>query len=93
MEETKTAFNELVHFYFVVVATHPQGTIKPDEYYRVYEALTITENAQYPLPFDAPKLFRRAFIKKAIGAYKSWYAHYQKWESRPRLRENCKCDE
>ncbi len=39
------------------------------------------ENARYPLPKDVPQLFRRAAIKKAIGAYKSWKTHYDKWES------------
>ncbi len=83
LDETKTAFNDLVSFYFAVVATHPEGTAKADDHYRVYEGLTVGEDAQYPLPFDAPSTFRRAAIKKAIGAYKSWQTHYQKWESRP----------
>lgn len=82
LDETKTAFNDLCTFYFAVVSTHPEGTDKADDYYRVYEGLTVGEKAQYPLPFDVPSVFRRAAIKKAIGAYKSWKAHYDKWEAR-----------
>ncbi|MDF5728839.1 MAG: hypothetical protein PUP92_12640 [Rhizonema sp. PD38] len=39
---------------------------------------------------DAPSVFRRAAIKKAIGAYRSWRTHYQKWEVResPRHRKH-----
>ena len=36
LDETKSAFNELVSFYFAVICTHPEGTNKDDEYYRVY---------------------------------------------------------
>ena len=83
LDETKNAFNDLVKFYFALCATHPPMTFKADEYYRVYEGFTLGENAQYPLPFDVPSVFRRAAIKKAIGAYKSWKTHYDLWESRP----------
>ncbi|MUG96688.1 hypothetical protein F7734_31850 [Scytonema sp. UIC 10036] len=83
LDETKEAFNELVSFYFAVVATHPEGTVKVNEYYKVYEGLTLGEKPQYPLPFDAPSVFRRAAIKKAIGAYKSWKTQYDKWSVRP----------
>lgn len=72
LDETKMAFNDLVSFYFAVVATHPEGVDKADEYYKVYEGLTVAEKAKYPIPFDTPYVFRRAAIKKAIGAYKSW---------------------
>ncbi len=83
LDETKTAFNDLVTFYFAVVATHPEGTTASNNHYRVYEGLTVGENAQYPLPIDAPCVFRRAAIKKAIGAYKGWRTQYEKWSSRP----------
>lgn len=83
LDETKTAFNDLVTFYFAVVATHPEGTSSTKEYYKVYEGLTVGEKAKYPLPFDVPQLFRRAAIKKAIGAYKSWKTNYDKWEAKP----------
>ncbi|MUG91723.1 hypothetical protein F7734_22655 [Scytonema sp. UIC 10036] len=82
LDETKTAFNDLVSFYFAVVCTHPEGTSKTKEHYKVYEGLTVGHSAQYPIPMDAPCVFRRAAIKKAIGAYKSWKTHYDKWESR-----------
>lgn len=82
LDETKVVFNELVSFYFAVVATHPEGTELATDHYKVYEGLTVGEDAQYPIPFDAPCVFRRAAIKKAIGAYKSWKTHYDKWESR-----------
>ncbi|MBR8834280.1 MAG: transposase [Stigonema ocellatum SAG 48.90 = DSM 106950] len=89
LDETKAAFNDLVSFYFAVVCTHPEGTCKTDEYYKVYEGLTVGENAQYPISFDAPQLFRRAAIKKAIGAYKSWKTNFDKWESRsPKHRKH-----
>lgn len=90
LDETKTAFNDLVTFYFAVIATHPQGTGKADEYYKVYEGLTVGEKAKYPIPFDAPSVFRRAAIKKAVGAYRSWRTHYQKWEAlgTPRQRKH-----
>jgi hypothetical protein len=83
LEETKIAFNELVSFYFVVATTHPPDDVPVADYYMVYEGLTVSQNAVYPLPFDAPAVFRRAAIKKAIGAYKSWHTNYQKWEARP----------
>ncbi|WP_414590093.1 hypothetical protein [Scytonema sp. PCC 10023] len=85
--ETKQAFNDLVLFYFSVVATHPEGIVKADEHYKIYEGLTIPENAQYPLPFDVPQLFRRAAIKKAIGAYQSWKTNYDKWTNRPKRQK------
>ncbi|GAA6622139.1 hypothetical protein [Scytonema sp. NUACC26] len=50
LDETKTAFNELVSFYFAVVCTYPEGTYKTKEYYKVYEGLTVGQDAQYPIP-------------------------------------------
>lgn len=80
---TKTAFNDLVSFYFAVATTHPPDNVRVSDYYKVYEGLTVSQNATYPLPFDAPSVFRRAAIKKAIGAYNSWKSHYDKWLARP----------
>ncbi|MGH2413620.1 MAG: hypothetical protein ACRDEA_08005, partial [Microcystaceae cyanobacterium] len=81
--ETKIVFNDLVSFYFAVVTTYPPDNVRVSDYYKVYEGLTVSAVAVYPLPFDVPSVFRRAAIKKAIGAYKSWKSHYDKWQSRP----------
>lgn len=83
LNETKTAFNDLVSFYFAVITTHPEGINCADEHYKLYEGLTVSKDAAYPIPFDTPQVFRRAAIKKAIGAYKSWHTNYEKWLARP----------
>ncbi|GAA6616244.1 hypothetical protein [Scytonema sp. NUACC26] len=92
LTETKTAFNEVVSFYFALVNTHPEGIDLPREEdggWRFYEKLTIGENAVYPLPFDRyPVQFRRAAIRKAIGVWESWNSNYQRWLNRPKKQKH-----
>lgn len=86
LTETKTAFNEVVNFYFALVNTHLEGVDLPREEdggWRYYEKLTIGDQAQYPLPFKSfPAPFRRAAIRKAIGTWQSWNSNYQRWLNR-----------
>lgn len=100
--ETKKFFNEVVEFYFMAINTSPEGFLDSEQRLREksgkpkttnmhYEALTIWENCHYPLPFsDVPSTFRRAAIKKAIGAYSSWYTNHQRWLSRPKRHKHHK---
>ncbi|KYC43269.1 hypothetical protein WA1_14350 [Scytonema hofmannii PCC 7110] len=92
LTETKTAFNEVVSFYFALVNTHPEGIDLPREEdggWRFYEKLTIGEKAVYPLPFDGyPVQFRRAAIRKAIGVWESWNSNYQRWLNRPKKQKH-----
>ncbi|KYC40765.1 hypothetical protein WA1_24330 [Scytonema hofmannii PCC 7110] len=89
--ETKTAFNEVVSFYFALVNTHPEGIDLPREEdggWRFYEKLTLGEKAVYPLPFDGyPVQFRRAAIRIAIGVWESWNSNYQRWLNRPKKQK------
>ena len=91
LAETKTAFNEIVEFYYILINTDPSGLDIPvpeDGGWRYYELLTIGDNAQYLLPFDCPAVFRRSAIRKAIGAYKSWSSNYLKWQNRPKRHKH-----
>ncbi len=91
LTETKTAFNEVVEFYYILINTSPTGVDIPtnqDGGWRYYELLTIGDNAQYPLPFDCPAAFRRSAIRKAIGAYKSWRTNYLKWQKRSKRQRH-----
>ena len=85
LTETKTAFNEIVEFYYYLVNTDPSGIDVPvteNGGWRFYELLTIGKDAQYPLPIDCPSQFRRSAIRKAIGAYRSWRSNYERWIKR-----------
>lgn len=100
--ETKNFFNEVVEFYFMVINTSESGLFSPEQRLKEksgkpktpnmhYEALTIWDNCPFPLPFDdCPSAFRRAAIKKAIGAYLSWHSNYQKWLKRPKRHKHHK---
>ncbi len=92
LTETKTAFNEVVHFYFALINTHPEGINLPREEdggWRYYEKLTIGDDAQYPFPFNGfPAQLRRCAIRKAIGAWESWNTSYQKWLNRPKKQKH-----
>ncbi|MUG92897.1 hypothetical protein F7734_50990 [Scytonema sp. UIC 10036] len=92
LNETKAAFNEVVHFYFALVNTHPSGVNIPvaeDGGWRYYEKLTIGSKTVYPFPFNGfPVQFRRAAIRKAIGAWQSWNSNYQKWLNRPNQQKH-----
>ena len=83
LEETKAAFNQVVGFYFMVVGTHPEG-LEDKTPWHFYEKLTLNDSSEYPFPFDCPRDFRRAAIRKAIGAYSSWRSNYQRWQKRPK---------
>jgi len=93
LTQTKAAFNEIVEFYYILINTHPDGVDIPvtkDGGWRYYELLTIGNEPQYPLPFDAPSDFRRSAIRKAIGAYKSWHSNYLRWQKRPKRHKHHK---
>ncbi len=86
LSETKTAFNEVVNFFFELIDMHPSGLdipIKDNGGWRYYEMLVIGDNPQYELILKGfPSPLRRAAIRKAIGAYRSWRTNYQKWLQR-----------
>ena len=91
LKETKTAFNEVVEFYYYLINTDPTGIDIPvteNGGWRFYELLTIGEDAQYPLPFDCPAEFRRSAIRKAIGAYQSWRSNYLRWAKRSKRHKH-----
>jgi hypothetical protein len=91
LTETKTAFNEIVEFYYYLINTDPTGIDIPvteNGGWRFYELLTIGEDAQYPLPFDCPVQFRRSAIRKAIGAYRSWRPNYERWLKRSKRHKH-----
>ncbi|MCC3593659.1 hypothetical protein [Microcoleus sp. PH2017_28_MFU_U_A] len=83
MQETKDAYNEVVHFYFLLIAENPQGVSIPVQSkggWRFYELLTAGH--QFISGFPSP--LKRAAIRQAIGAYESWNSTYQKWLHRPK---------
>ncbi len=83
MQETKDAYNEVVHFYFLLIAENPQGVsipVQSDGSWRFYELLTASH--QFVKGFPSP--LKRAAIRQAIGAYESWNSTYQKWLNRPK---------
>ncbi len=86
LAETKTAFNEVVNFFFELIDMHPSGLdipIKDNGGWRYYEKLVIGDNPQYEFILKGfPSPLRRAAIRKAIGAYRSWRTNYQKWLQR-----------
>lgn len=90
--ETKTVFNEVVAFYFALINTHPEGvkiSVTEDGGWRYYEKLTIGNDPQYKFPFiGLPVEFRRAAIRRAIGAWQSWNTNYQKWLNRPKRQKH-----
>lgn len=89
MQETKDAYNEVVHFYFLLIAENPQGVSIPVQSkvgWRFYELLTASH--QFISGFPSP--LKRAAIRQAIGAYESWNSTYQKWLHRPKRRSHHK---
>jgi hypothetical protein len=89
MQPTKAAYNELVHFYFLVIRENPQGIsipTKEDGGWRYYELLT----ANHPFVKGFPSPMKRAAIRQAIGAYQSWNSTYQKWLNRPKRMKHHK---
>ncbi|MGB7709596.1 MAG: hypothetical protein WBL95_08655 [Microcoleus sp.] len=89
MQPTKAAYNELVHFYFLLIVENPQGIsipTKEDGGWRYYELLTA--NHHFAKGFPSP--MKRAAIRQAIGAYQSWNSTYQKWLNRPKRMKHHK---
>ncbi|MCC3456091.1 MAG: hypothetical protein JGK24_16150 [Microcoleus sp. PH2017_29_MFU_D_A] len=65
MQPTKAAYNEIVHFYFLLIAEAPQGILtKENGGWRYYELLT----ANHPFVKGFPSGMKRAAIRQAIGA-------------------------
>jgi len=89
LKETKVAYNEIVHFYFLLIAEDPQGInipTKDNGGWRYYELLTM----QHEFVAGFPSPLKRAAIRQAIGAYSSWNSSYQKWLDRPRRMKHHK---
>ncbi len=89
LSATKTAYNSVVHFYFLLVAEAPQGISIPTKDnggWRYYELLTLEH--EFIKGFPSP--LKRAPIRQAIGAYSSWNSSYQKWLDRPRRMKHHK---
>ena len=88
LSETKTAFNEVVNFFFELIDMHPEGLdilIKDNGGWRYYELLVIGDNPEYEFIYPGfPSPLRRAAIRKAIGAYRSWSTLYHSWRQRPK---------
>ncbi|MGB3509877.1 MAG: hypothetical protein WBA93_11650 [Microcoleaceae cyanobacterium] len=86
--ETKLFFNSVVEFYFGLVDKHPEGTdvaVNKGGGWRFYEVLTIGEDPKYFIPESlnkCPSTLRRAAIRIAIGAWKSWHSNYTRWQHR-----------
>jgi IS605 OrfB family transposase len=85
---TKTLFNQVVAFYFEVIAAHPGLLdLSSKEALTALEKLTHTTKAN-PSPVlplaevitaDLPAMFRRAAIHAALGSAHSFYTHLEKW--------------
>lgn len=89
LKETKTAYNEIVHFYFLLIAENPDGMnipTKDNGGWRYYELLTL----QHEFVAGFPSPLKRAAIRQAIGAYSSWNSSYQKWLGRPKRMKHHK---
>jgi IS605 OrfB family transposase len=89
LEATKQLFNKVVEFYVLLYSTHPElADVASEDIYIAAEGMTVaTKNRPVvpsPLPYDCPVVFRRAAIKKALGAFKSWRSNRERWE------RNCK---
>jgi transposase len=83
LAETKAAYNEMVHFYFLTVDVDPAGLsipVKDNGGWRYYELQT--QGCEFVEGFPSP--LKRAAIRQAIGAWESWHTTYQKWLNRPK---------
>lgn len=91
-EETRTKYNDVIHFFFLLIATDPSGVdLSSKEQWRYYELLVKGDSASFPLPDEFqgfPAVLMRAAIRKAIGAYKSWKSNYDKWTNRPKRHQH-----
>lgn len=82
-QETKLAYNEMVHFFLLLVEQDPSGIaipIKDNGGWRYYELLTL----EHPFVVGFPAPLKRAAIRQAIGAWQSWHSTYLKWVARPK---------
>lgn len=89
LQETKVAYNDIVNFYFLLVAEDPQGvsiSLKDNGGWRYYELST--QDHAFIAGFPSP--LKRAAIRQAIGAYSSWHSTYLKWLNRPKREQHHK---
>jgi hypothetical protein len=87
---TQALFNRVAAFYFQVIQAH-EGILdlSNKEALTALEKLThATERNAHPvmplseLASELPAMFRRAAIHAALGAYRSFFAHRKKWQSK-----------
>jgi transposase len=92
--ETKTAYNKVVFFFFLLIDKHPEGIeipVKDNGGWRYYETLTIGDNPKYEFPYSGfPSPLKRSAIRKAIGAYLSWRSNFLNWKNRPKRQKHHK---
>ena len=89
MQPTKAADNELVHFYFLLIAENPQGIsipTKEDGGWGDHELLTVNQ----PFVKGFPSGMKRAAIRQAIGVDQSCKSTYQKWLNPPKSMKHHK---
>jgi transposase len=89
MQETKDAYNEIVHYYFLLIVEDPNGLAIPitdNGGWRYYEIKTAKDS--FIDGFPSP--LKRAAIRQAIGAYESWYSNYRRWLARPKKMKHHK---
>lgn len=84
---TREKCAEVTNFYAdILLADLTRLETKADDLYAILEGLTISTKSRaevkFPLQGDVPCDLRRACIKKAFGAVKSWYSNYKKWEAK-----------
>jgi transposase len=83
LQETKDAYNNIVHFYFLLIDEDRSGLeipISDNGGWRYYELKTQND----PFIVGFPSSLKRAAIRQAIGAWESWNSNYQKWLNRPK---------
>jgi hypothetical protein len=87
LSETKRAYNEMVHFYFLLIDANPSGLgipTKENGGWRYYELQT--QGNSFVDGFPSP--LKRAAIRQAIGAWESWHTTYEKWLNRPKRQQH-----
>lgn len=81
LQETKDAYNEIVHFYFLLIDSDPTGlsiSTKDNGGWRHYELLT----SDHAFIDGFPSPLKRAAIRQAIGAWQSWKSNFDRWANR-----------
>ena len=89
MQPTKAAYNQIVDFYFLLIAENPQGfriPTKEDGGGRYYELLT----ANHPFVKGFPSPRSRAAISQGIRVDKSWNSTHEQWLNRPKRMKHHK---